>query len=58
MVRQNRQSYWDDVALFCYPEQYRLGVFEMQKGDVVEIDSLKELMEIDDSYKAVLGGEL
>ncbi len=58
VVRQNRQIYWDDVALFCYPEQYRLGVFEMQKGDVVEIDSLKELMEIDDSYKAVLGGEL
>lgn len=46
----NRQIYWDDVALFCHPEEYRLGIREMKKGDVIEIDSLEELALIDTSY--------
>ncbi len=46
----NRQIYWDDIALFCYPEQYRLGIREMAKGDVIEIDDLSELARIDQSY--------
>ena len=46
----NRQIYWDDVALFCHPEEYRLGIHEMKKGDVTEIDSLKELELIDPGY--------
>ena len=49
--KKNRQIYWDDVALFCYPEEYTLGVREMQKGDIVEIDCYEELIEIDPSYK-------
>lgn len=49
--KQNRQIYWDDVALFCYPEEYTLGVREMKKGDIVEIDCYEELIEIDPSYK-------
>lgn len=48
--KKNRQIYWDDVALFCYPEQYELGVYPMQYGDVTEIDSLQELCEVDSSY--------
>lgn len=47
----NRQIYWDDVALFCHPEEYRLGIHEMRKGDVIEIDSLEELISTDPSYK-------
>lgn len=23
--KKNRQIYWDDVAIFCYPEEYQLG---------------------------------
>lgn len=49
--KKNRQIYWDDVALFCYPEEYTLGVREMKKGDIVEIDCYEELIEIDPSYK-------
>lgn len=49
-TRKNRQIYWDDVALFCYPEDYRLGVWPMKKGDVVEIDNFSELTAIDPSY--------
>lgn len=46
----NRDIYWDDVPLFCYPESYSLGVYEMEQGAVQEIDSLEELIEADSSY--------
>lgn len=48
--KKNRQIYWDDVAMFCYPGQYRLGIREMQAGDILEIDGLEELAEVDASY--------
>ncbi|CBK79346.1 CTP:phosphocholine cytidylyltransferase involved in choline phosphorylation for cell surface LPS epitopes [Coprococcus catus GD/7] len=47
----NRQIYWDDVAMFCYPQAFRLGIRPMLKGDVIEIDNLSELAVIDESYK-------
>ncbi len=49
--KKNRQIYWDDVAMFCYSEEYRLGIFPMKKEDMVEIDSLEELRMIDSSYR-------
>ena len=54
--KQNRQIYWDDVAMFCHRNEYRLGIRKMQKGDIIEIDSLSELAEIDESYKVYLKG--
>lgn len=48
--KKNRQIYWDDVALFCYPQEYKLGIREMQKGDIAELDSLAELAAVDESY--------
>lgn len=47
----NRQIYWDDVAMFCYPEDYQLGITEMQRGDIIEIDNLSELAVIDPYYQ-------
>lgn len=49
--KKNRQIYWDDVAMFCYPNEYQLGIFEMKKGDIVEVDNLEELVELDSNYK-------
>lgn len=49
--RQNRQIYWDDVAMFCYPEEYTLGITEMQKNDIIEIDAISELALMDEKYK-------
>lgn len=48
--KKNHQIYWDDVALFCYPEEYRLGIREMHKGDLIEVDNLEELAALDCSY--------
>lgn len=49
--RKNRQIYWDDVAMFCYPKEYKLGIRKMQVGDIVEIDSIQELAAIDSHYR-------
>ena len=37
--------------MFCYPNDYKLGIVPMNKVDLVEIDSLDELIEVDKSYK-------
>lgn len=50
-VNKNQQIFWDDVALFCYPDEYKLGIHIMKKEDVLEIDSLEELAEADSEYK-------
>ncbi len=51
-IKKNTQIYWDDVALFCYPDEYELGIREMNPGDVLEIDSYEELAAIDAAYKS------
>ena len=48
--KKNTEIYWDDVALFCYPDEYQLSIKEMHDGDILEIDSLDELCSIDPSY--------
>ena len=50
-VKKNRQIYWDDVAMFCYPEEYQLGIRPMNKDDIIEVDNLSELIALDASYK-------
>lgn len=48
--KENRQIYWDDIALFCYPHEYRLGIRQMKQGDLIEVDTLEELIALDLSY--------
>lgn len=48
--KKNRQIYWDDVAMFCYPQEYQLGVYPMEKDDVIEIDNYDELIQLDKKY--------
>ena len=52
--RGNRQIYWDDVAMFCHFEDYKLGIREMQASDIIEIDGLDELVAIDHSYQSYM----
>ena len=47
----NKEIYWDDVALFCHPNEFSLGIYPMNKNDIIEIDSFSELVAIDPSYK-------
>lgn len=54
--KHNRQIYWDDVPMFCYPEEYKLGIYPMHKEDIVEIDNINELASLDKSYKKYIRG--
>ena len=54
----NTQIYWDDVAMFCHFEDFKLGIREMRKGDIIEIDSLDELINIDSNYSEYKGEQL
>lgn len=49
-IKCNRQIYWDDVPMFVYPKEYSLGIFEMKREDISEIDSYEELIKVDTSY--------
>lgn len=49
--KQNRQIYWDDVAMFCYPDEFKLGIRPMKASDIVEVDDLSDLIALDASYK-------
>lgn len=53
--KKNRQIYWDDVAMFCYPKEYELGIYPMNKGDIIEVDNLNELIALDSSYERYVG---
>ena len=48
---ENRSIYWDDVAMFCHPDEYQFGVYPISAEDLREIDSFTELCEADPSYK-------
>lgn len=48
-ARGNRQIYWDNIPLFTHAKEYELGIIEMKDGDVVEIDTLDDLKEENDS---------
>ena len=52
----NRQIYWDDVPMFAHPEEFRLAVYPMEAGAVVEVDNLGELIALDPTYQAYDGG--
>ena len=43
--------------MFCYPDEYRLGVWPMQRDDVTEIDNLSELIALDPGYKKYMEDE-
>ena len=49
--KQNRQIYWDDVAMFCHPHDFKLGIHPMNASDIIEVDNLSELIALDESYK-------
>lgn len=52
--KQNRHIYWDDVVMFSHFKEYDLGIRPMNKGDVIEVDSLEELADLDKDYEGYL----
>ena len=48
--KNEKQLFWDDIALFCYPREFDLQIYEINDSDIVEIDNLDELIELDKIY--------
>ena len=48
--KKNTGIYWDDVPMFCHPEEYELGIREMPENAVTEIDTIAELAVEDKEY--------
>lgn len=56
--KKNHQIYWDDVAMFCHRDEYELGIMEMNKEDIIELDNISDLCKLDSSYnKYIKQGE-
>lgn len=51
---KNTCIYWDNLALLCYPEEFELKIYKIDKDDMIEIDSVEELVSIDQKYKKYL----
>lgn len=46
-----KQKYFDEVALRYGKDHYQIHVRPVYEGDIVEIDTFKELQDIDESYR-------
>ena len=52
---KNTSIYWDDVAMFIYHNEYKLGIRKMNRNDIIEIYTIRELVNLDKSYEKYLG---
>ncbi len=46
-----KERYWDQVPLEYYIRDYKIGVRECRREDIVEIDTFRELKAIDKAYE-------
>ena len=47
---EGKNRYWDQVQFVDYADSYRVAIRACDKSDIVEIDSFKELVAIDERY--------
>lgn len=47
----NKEIYWDEVALNRLHNKYYLEMINIEKNDICEIDTLEELIRMDESYR-------
>ena len=57
IINNNTQIYWDDIAMFCYPNPFDLTIYEIKDTDVYEVDTLDDLIKFDASYLKYKGVE-
>ncbi|MBO4899345.1 MAG: phosphotransferase [Lachnospiraceae bacterium] len=50
--KHNTDIYWDDIAMFCYPDLFQLGIDPVRAGGIIEIDTYDELLQYDHSYSS------
>ena len=45
-----KERYWDQVAFDYFPSEYKISVRECSFDDIVEIDTFRELKQLDETY--------
>lgn len=45
-----KERFWDSVALSAFADEYKIHIRECKSGDVVEIDTFRELKALDPAY--------
>ena len=50
-IKKNYDSWWDEIALMLYKDEFEFRVSPIKLGDIVEIDSYAELLSMDSSYE-------
>lgn len=45
-----KEKYWEQVLLDVYKKNYKIAVRECNEGDIIEIDTFKELKQVDSVY--------
>lgn len=45
-----KERYWDEVPLRYFTQNYQLAIRECTFNDIVEIDTFRELQELDKAY--------
>lgn len=45
-----KERYWDEVPMRVFRDEYRVEVRECNRGDAIEIDTYRELKELDSAY--------
>lgn len=48
---RNTTLYWDDIPLHIKADEYKLGIREINLKDLLEIDTVAELIKLDPSYR-------
>ena len=48
--KSNQQLYWDDIALFLHPNEFKLGIRPVSDDDLTEIDSVDDLISFAPEY--------
>lgn len=54
VINHNKNIYWDDIVIFLHCDDYDLKVKKIASGDLVEIDSISDLLAIDKSYERIM----
>ena len=53
--KRNMQIPWEDLVLFHYSNEYKLGIHKICPDDLIEINTLEELAAIDPGYAGCVG---
>lgn len=51
LEKKNHQIFWDAIPLLIHPSEFVLGIREMERDDVLEIDEYADLIRIDPSHQ-------